>query len=125
MKGDLTIRLDHDGASMACFYNNLVPRWPEDENENENENEHQSTNNNMPNTKTSCIVKVDAYKLSACLQWQHYSAQQQEWILPVTSCLLGMVSNEMLVLHVLLKPDQVGFFTYYLPVHFLQEEDLV
>ena len=108
MKGDLTIRLDHDGASVACFYNHLVPRWPEDE-----DDMHNST------TSSSCVVKVDAHKLSACLQWQ------QQWILPVTSCLLGMVSNEMLVLHVLLKPEQVGFFTYYLPVHFLREEDLM
>ena len=111
MKGDLTIRLDHDGASMACFYNQLVPRWPEEED-----------GPSMPDTNTACTVKVDAHKLSACLQWQH---QQQEWILPVTSCLLGMVSNEMLVLHVLLKPEQIGFFTYYLPVHFLREEDLL
>jgi hypothetical protein len=42
----------------------------------------------------------------------------------VTSCLLGMVQNEMLVLHVLLSPEQVGFFTYYLPVHFLHDEDM-
>jgi len=116
MKGDLTIRLDHDGASMACFYNHLVPRWPE-------EDEESSEVQSVPNTKTSCTVKVDAHKLAACLQWQHHSAQQQEWILPVTSCLLGMVSNEMLVLHVLLKPEQVGFFTYYLPVYFLREDE--
>ena len=122
MKGDLTIRLDQDGASMACFYNHLVPRWPEDEAE---EGNNSPSRNTMPNTNASCVLKVDAFKLSACLQWQHYSPQQQEWQLPVTSCLLGMVSNEMLVLHILLKPDTAGFITYYLPVHYLRDEDMV
>jgi hypothetical protein len=124
MKGDLTIRLDHDGASMACFYNHLIPRWPEDEPEESNDGSPR-TASRMPDANASCTVKVDAHKLSACLQWQHHSPQQQEWQLPVTSCLLGMVSNEMLVLHILLKPDTVGFFTYYLPVHFLRDEDML
>lgn len=117
MKGDLTIRIDQDGASMACFYNHLIPRWPEEE------SDDGGITRRLPDKTASCTVKVDAYKLSACLQWQHPSAQQQEWQLPVTSCLLGMVSNEMVVLHVLLKPDTVGFFTYYLPVHFLREDE--
>jgi hypothetical protein len=121
MKGDLTIRLDHDGASMACFYNHLIPRWQEEEEEDEN---GESGTTPMPNANASCIVKVDAHKLSTCLQWQQQTAQQQQWQLPVTSCLLGMVQNEMLVLHVLLSPEQVGFFTYYLPVHFLHDEDM-
>jgi HUS1 checkpoint protein len=109
MKGDLSIRIDQDGASVACFYNHLIPRWPQEE-----EDEPSST----PSLKSSsCVLKVDAQKLSTCLQWQQHQ-------LPITSCLLGMVYNEMLVLHVLLSPVEVGFFTYYLPVHFLQEEDL-
>mmetsp|Transcript_54161 Transcript_54161/g.60558 ORF Transcript_54161/g.60558 Transcript_54161/m.60558 type:complete len:337 (+) Transcript_54161:147-1157(+) len=117
MKGDLTIRLDHDGASMACFYNQLIPRWQEEDEENV-----ESGTTTVPNANASCIVKVDSHKLSTCLQWQQQTAQQQQWQLPVTSCLLGMVQNEMLVLHVLLMPEQVGFLTYYLPVHFLHED---
>ena len=108
MKGDLSIRIDQDGASVACFYNHLIPRWPQEDEEDLSSSLKSS----------SCILKVDAHKLSTCLQWQ----QQQ---LPMTSCLLGMVYNEMLVLHVLLSPAELGFFTYYVPVHFLQEEDLV
>ena len=123
MKGDLTIRLDHDGASMACFYNHLVPRWPEDEDDNNNDGGSQRAPRSVPDSSASCTVKVDAHKLSACLQWQQQTAQQQQWHLPVTSCLLGLVSNEMLVLHVLLKPETVGFFTYYLPVHFLRDDE--
>ena len=117
MKGDLTIQLDNNGASMACFYNSLVPRWPEEDHPDEG-----MMGSSMP-TNASCTCKVDAYKLSACLQWQHSNAQQQEWQLPVTSCLLGMVSNEMLVLHILLKPERLGFFTYYLPVLFLRDDE--
>ena len=122
MKGDLIIRLDHDGASMACFYNHLIPRWHEEEEENRDEGGNAAART-IPNANASCIVKVDAQKLSTCLQWQQQSAQQQQWLLPLTSCLLGMVHNEMLVLHVLLLPEHVGFFTYYLPVHFLHDED--
>lgn len=107
MKGDLTVRLDHDGASLACFYSNLVPRWDE------NEEVHQ------PDPDSSCILKVDANKFSTCLHWQ------QQFQLQTGSCLLGMVHNEMLVLHILLTPDHIGFFTYYIPVFFMHDEDLL
>merc|ERR1712232_638759 len=127
MRGDLIIRLDHDGASMACFYNHLIPRWHEEEEGNHgeggNDNGSYDGARTIPNANASCIVKVDAQKLSTCLQWQQQNSQQQQWLLPLTSCLLGMVQNEMLVLHVLLLPEHVGFFTYYLPVHFLHDED--
>lgn len=108
MKGDLTIRLDHDGASVGCFYHNLQPRWEEPE----------SSQDESPiRADSSCILKVDGTKLSQCLQWQQSH-------LATSSCLIAMVHNEMLVLHVLLDPEQDGFFTYYLPVHCLTEEDL-
>lgn len=109
MKGDLTIRLDHDGASLACFYHNLQPRWEEPEDNNPDE---------PPITiNSSCILKVDGTKLSQCLQWQQSH-------LATSSCLIAMVHNEMLVLHVMIHPEQFGFFTYYLPVYCLTEEDL-
>eukprot|EP00980_Cylindrotheca_fusiformis_P028972 scaffold22681_cov146-Cylindrotheca_fusiformis.AAC.4 len=109
MKGDLTVRLDNEGASLACFYSNLVPRW-DDEADDEDAD-------NAPDPDATCILKVDAHKLSTCLQWQQSP-------LPVSSCLMGMVYNEMLILHILLHPDQVGFFTYYIPVYFIHDEDL-
>jgi hypothetical protein len=102
MKGDLTVRLNHEGASLSCFYSNLVPRWDDDE--------------DAPDPDSHCIIKVDAGKLSTCLQWQQSQLQ-------VSSCLLGMVHNEMLILHILLHPDQVGFFTYYIPVYFMHDDD--
>ena len=115
MKGDMTVRLENDGASLACFYNNLQPRW-EDAEDPEDEQEGDAP---PPITAdSSCILKVDAAKLSHCLQWQQSH-------LGITNCLIAMVHNEMLVLHVLLRPEQYGFFTYYLPVHCLTEEDLL
>jgi hypothetical protein len=107
MKGDLTIRLDHEGASLACFYNQLVPRWEDDEDNEGGERD----------ATAHCTLKVDAQKLWTCLQWQQPS-------LPINSCLLGMVENEMLVLHILLHPQLNSFFTYYVPVHFIQDDDL-
>lgn len=76
MKGDLTIRVDQEGASLACFYNKLIPRWQDED----------GNDTAPPNVHASCILKVDAHKLSTCLQWQ----QSQ---LPMTSCFLGMVYN--------------------------------
>jgi hypothetical protein len=32
-----------------------------------------------------------------------------------------MIENEMMVVHVVLQPEDVGFFTYYIPVHFLSD----
>jgi len=109
MKGDLTVRLDHDGASLAFFYNNLRPRW------NEPEDSQDSAPDISPDS--SCVLKVDGDKLAYCLQWQQSH-------LPTTSCMLAMVHNEMLVVHVMLHPESFGFFTYYMPVYCLTEEDL-
>jgi HUS1 checkpoint protein len=115
MNGDLTIRIDQDGASLACFYNHLIPRWSEGQRDDQ---EGDGRDNKQNSAASSCVLKLDAQNLSTCLQWQQHQ-------FPVTSCLLGMVYNEMLVLHVLTCPEQVGFFTYYLPACFLQEEDLI
>lgn len=106
MRGDLTVRLDHDGATLASFYSNLVPRWDEDEDQTQ-----------PHNPDSHCVLKVDATKFGTCLQWQQSQLQ-------VSSCLLGMVHNEMLVLHILLNPDHIGFFTYYIPVYFMHEDEL-
>lgn len=110
MKGDLTVRLDHDGASLACFYHNLQPRWNEPE-------DSQDSTTPAISPDSSCILKVDGTKLAQCLQWQQSH-------LATTSCMLAMVHNEMLVLHVMLHPEPFGFFTYYMPVYCLTEEDL-
>jgi len=116
MKGDMTVRLENDGVSLACFYHNLQPRWEEEDSSPDDDHDEHTP---PPITAdSSCILKVDATKLSHCLQWQQSH-------LGITNCLIAMVHNEMLVLHVLLDPEQYGFFTYYLPVYCLTEEDLL
>jgi HUS1 checkpoint protein len=102
MAGDLTLRVDNDGASIRTFFSKLEPH-----------NEGTKTKDE----DATAILKVDTKKLSACLQWQATMSRL------VSSALLCMVENEMLVLHVLLSPADVGFFTYYVPVHFLSGDD--
>jgi HUS1 checkpoint protein len=102
MTGDLTLRIDNDGASIRTFFSKLTPH---------------SEGTKTHDEDATCILKVDTKKLSACLQWQATMSKL------VSSALLCMVENEMLVLHVLLSPVEVGFFTYYVPVHFLSSDD--
>mmetsp|Transcript_8328 Transcript_8328/g.10920 ORF Transcript_8328/g.10920 Transcript_8328/m.10920 type:complete len:350 (+) Transcript_8328:103-1152(+) len=62
----------------------------------------------------ACTVKVDSNKIAMCLQWQQQTAL-------VSTAFLCLVENEALVLHAMLNPSDVGFFTYYIPVHFLED----
>ena len=64
---------------------------------------------------------VDAQATLDVLEAQiaHYAQQ------PVTNLLgqkLGMIENDLLLLHVRLHPEHIGFFTYYIPVHYLTLE---
>jgi HUS1 checkpoint protein len=101
MAGELTLRIVNDGASIRTYFSKLVPRFDD-------------CKSSQPDT--SCKLKVDTKKLSTCLQWQATMAKH------VSSALLCMVENEMLVLHIVLNPADVGFFTYYIPVHFLSND---
>lgn len=101
MKGEMTLRIDSDGASIRTFFNQLIPRF-EDCNAQED---------------ASCTIKVDTKKLATCLQWQATMMRT------VSSAMLCMVENEMLAVHVILNPASVGFFTYYVPVHFLSRNN--
>lgn len=101
MAGELTLRVDNDGASIRTFFSKLVPRFDDCK---------------SSQSDTSCMLKVDTKKLSACLQWQATMNKL------VSSAMLCMVENEMLVLHVVLNPASVGFCTYYVPVHFLSND---
>jgi len=98
MNGELTIHMNNEGASIRAFFNQLIPR-----------------KENCKEGTTDCSVKVDTKKLTASLSWQQQTAL-------VSSCLLCLVENEMLVLHMPLHPASVGFFTYYVPVHFLSHD---
>jgi HUS1 checkpoint protein len=123
MTGELTLSLDSDGASIRTFLSKLHPR-PED----------------CKPGVAECCVKVDTKKLSACLQWQanssgggsgsggggsnggHSNYHSNSSNALVSSTLLCLVQNEMLICHAILQPASVGFFTYYVPVHYLSED---
>jgi len=109
--GDLTVSIDSDGASIRTFYNNLPVRL-----EDCKQNRQLGSQPDHP-AATSCTVKVDTKKLWASLQWQ-----QQPLLGWISSALLCLVENEMLVVHAVLHPPSVGFFTYYVPVHFLPKD---
>lgn len=115
MAGELTLRIDSDGSSIRTFFSKLLPRF-EDTKSSQDEDAAAENNNNPALAK--CCLKVDTKKLSTCLQWQSTMSKA------VSSALLCMVENEMLVVHVLLNPASVGFFTYYVPVHFLSAAEL-
>ena len=111
MAGELTLRIESDGASIRTFYNKLIPRF---------EDCKGSQNEDMNSSPSSCTLKVDSKKMFSCFQWQTSMGIGRA----VGSAVLCMVENEMLVVHVLLNPDDLGFFTYYIPVHFLSADHL-
>lgn len=102
MAGELTLHIDSDGSSIRTFFSNVVPRF-----------EDTKSSQNSNTTKSTCTIKVDTKKLLTCLQWQAMKS--------VSSALLCMMENEMLVVHVILNPPSVGFLTFYCPVHFLSQ----
>lgn len=110
MAGELTLRINGDGASIRTFFSKLIPRF-----EDCKASEEESMAAQEP---ARCTLKVDTKKLSSCLQWQTSMLRN------VGSALLCMTENEMLVVHVVLNPASVGFFTYYVPVHFLSAENM-
>lgn len=106
MAGDLVLRIESEGVSIRTFFNKLIPRF-------EDCNPHEGTE------PAKCTLKVDSRKFLACLNWQNNLLIGRA----VSSAVLCMVENEMLVLHVTLFPESVGFFTFYVPVHFLSDSE--
>ena len=139
MDGELTLRIDGDGASIRTFYGKLIPRFEdleEDEessdDDDDDNDDHENDNDGTPSSSSArkrrrkakktktCTLKVDSRKLSACLQWQGTMLLGRS----VGSAVLCMVKNEMLCLHCMLNPGTVGFFTYYVPVHYLSPDQM-
>jgi hypothetical protein len=110
MTGKLTVRLDQDGASVACFYHQLVPL--------DDEHDDTTTTTTAPQ---QCTLKVNAQKLFNCLQWQQQSSGMYQDPMRQPKFCISMVPQEMLVVHVEFPP--AGFMTYYVPVLFIPEED--
>ncbi len=109
MAGELVLRIESEGLSIRTFLNKLIPRFED----------CQTQEDEQATTPVKCILKVDTRKFLACLQWQSSLFIGRA----VSSAVLCMVENEMLVLHVTLFPESVGFFTFYVPVHFLTESE--
>lgn len=103
MTGELTLRVDSDGASIRTFFTKLEPKFDDCK---------------LQDESATCTLKVDTKKLLTCLQWQATMTRT------VSSTLLCLVENEMLVLHVALNPSSVGFFTYYVPVHYMTDSQV-
>ncbi|KAL9183723.1 hypothetical protein ACHAXT_004579 [Thalassiosira profunda] len=104
MAGELVLRVDNDAVSVKTFYDKLIPRVDEE--------------SEQPQADPArCTLKVDSKKLLASLQWQSSMARGT-----VGSYIICLVANEMMVVHVVLEPEDVGFFTYYIPVHFLSPD---
>lgn len=117
MAGELSFSIDGDGVSVRTYYNRLVPRFEECKASKEyHDNGRQIEEDD---TSVRCILKVDSKKFLSCLQWQSLLGRSI-----VHSAIICMVENEMLVLHVLLNPRSLGFFTYYIPVHFISPDQL-
>jgi len=113
--GDLTISIDGDGASIRTYYNNLPrPDFPQGGEDDDDDNEEGTP---APPSGGRCTVKVDTRKLHSSLLWQ-----QQPLLSYVSTAMMCLVENEMLVLHAVLLPEIGGFFTYYIPVQYMSHD---
>jgi len=112
MAGILTLRTDGEGSSIRTTYNKLTPLH-QDVKTSEDGSFSQNKNNGEP---VICNLKLDTKKLHACLHWQGTLYNRD-----LSSAVLCMWENEMLVMDVTLNPE-IGRFMYYIPVHFLSED---
>jgi hypothetical protein len=123
--GELTVSLDGDGASIRAFFQHLpvvtATDGPRDDDNGDDDNgddgDHRTTPAAARAAKNKVArVRVDARKLSICLHFQqnhHYPAHR---------AVLCLLENEMVVVHVDLRPPALGFQTYYVPVHYLSPD---
>jgi len=114
MTGELSLSIDADGVSVRTYCNRLVPRFEECKASKEHSEKGED------DTSARCVLKLDSKKLLSSLQWQSVLSLGRN----VHSAILCMAENEMLVLHVLLNPRSLGFFTYYVPVNFISADQM-
>jgi HUS1 checkpoint protein len=136
--GELCLFVDGNGASTRVYFNKLVPRFEETkaqqqaQSNNETDDENPEPASRPPptsatTTNTACTLKVDSKTLQSCLAWQStlFGGGGGDKLYGVSSAILCMVDQEMLVIHVLFHPRALGFFTYYVPVMYMSPEDEV
>ena len=107
MSGELIVRVENDAVSIKTFYDKLVPRIDDDED-----------NESSPSgVVKKCTIKMDSKKLYSALQWQSSINRHA-----VNSYIVCLIRDEMMVVHVMLHPEELGFFTYYIPVYYLGDD---
>ena len=141
-KGELTISANTDGASIQTYFSRFVTRLDAYDKNHDNNNDNATSSSSSPpmpppndtssRRNQSTRIKIDTKKLAASLQWQpaptssssssshhHHHGNNNPM---VSSALLCLMENEMVVVHVNLYPMNVGFLTYYVPVHYLSND---
>jgi len=137
MKGVLTLRIDSEGGSIRISFDKLIPIHEDCKSSTQTSNQQvdnsqahgHDDDGDIGKERTSqttytqkepvrCTVKVDSKKLHASLHWQATLG-----IRDVSSAVLCMWENEMLVLDVTLNPE-IGRFMYYIPVHYVSSGDI-
>ena len=121
MNGILTLRIDSDGASIRTSFDKLVPIHEDCKSTQDINGDGELGDGSqmvMTQEPAKCTVKVDSKKLHACLHWQSTLG-----ISDISSAVLCMFENEMLVLDVTLNPE-IGRFMQYIPVHYLSNEEM-
>lgn len=90
MAGEMSLKIDSDAVAIQTFYDKLIPRVDEESSQSQQE-------------PAKCTLKVDSKKLLASLQWQSSMARGS-----VGSYIICLIRNEMMVVHVMLSPEEVG-----------------
>ena len=103
--GELTLRSDSESSCVRIFFGKLVPQ------RNPVAVAHATS-------REACSLKVDTKMLVCCLQWQQATITSN-----VSNAILSFAEEDMLVVHVVLNPVNLGYFTFNLPVHYTSEDD--
>jgi len=141
-KGILTLRINSDGASIRTSFNKLIPIHEDCKSTQQSQSQSQLSQHNLEaegngtsqaqsdtgqeyqaqapveNEVERCTVKVDSRKLHTSLHWQ-----QSLGIRDVSTAVLCLWENEMLVLDVTLNPE-IGRFMYYVPCQYMAVGEL-
>jgi len=108
--GSLELHVFGEGASVNTIFSEMQPEF---------ENCLVLDKENSSVKKNRCKVKIESKKLNEVFKWQSHLMMGRN----VSHALISLLKDEMLILHAMLDPVEVGYFTYYCPVQFLDAED--
>lgn len=118
MNGLLDLSIQGDGTRITTSFNNLIPIHEDCKTQQEDEGHNNEASACAQQQQTQqCTVKLDSKKLHASLHWQGTLNMARD----VSTAVLCLWENEMLVLDVTLNPE-IGRFMYYVPVHFISDD---